>query len=95
MTTNPLFISGFHKEDAVSNKKLKYRKLGNTGMIVSHIGLGCGPMGGIYGNLQEDEAMLTVEEAIRSGINFIDTSPYYGITKSETFMGQVIILPKK
>ena len=35
------------------------------------------------------EAEETVITAIRSGINFIDTGPHYGLGKAETFLGKV------
>ena len=83
---NPLFVDGFHKSEVSG---LKYKRLGNTDMVVSQLGLGCGPLGGIYGDLEESEAAETVKEAVRSGINFMDTAPYYGLGKSETALGKV------
>lgn len=35
-------------------------------------------------DIDEDEGVAAVKEAFDLGINFFDTSPYYGDTKSET-----------
>lgn len=39
-------------------------------------------------DINEDEGIAAVEAAFRRGINFFDTSPYYGDTKSETVLGK-------
>ena len=40
--------------------------------------------GGVYGDADDEECKATVHEAVLThGINFFDTSPYYGETKSE------------
>ena len=83
---NPLYVPGFHESETPG---LKYTRLGKTDMVVSQLSLGCGPLGGIYGDLQEEEGIATVKEAIKAGINFIDTAPYYGVGKSETLLGKV------
>lgn len=33
--------------------------------------------------IDEDEGVASVHEAVRLGVNFFDTSPFYGITRSE------------
>lgn len=37
-----------------------------------------------------DEAKATVEEALKSGINYIDTAPFYGEGRSETTLGECL-----
>ncbi len=60
--------------------------LGRTGLEVSAIGLGGAGIGGIYQNTVADrDTVDTVELALNSGINFIDTSPLYG--ESERRLG--------
>jgi aryl-alcohol dehydrogenase-like predicted oxidoreductase len=45
----------------------------------------------VYGDADEAECRATVHEAVLThGINFIDTSPYYGETKSETMLGKCL-----
>ncbi|MCX6368529.1 MAG: aldo/keto reductase [Armatimonadetes bacterium] len=65
---------------------IEKRKLGRTGLEVSAIGLGGAGIGGIYQNTVADrDTVETVELALTSGINFIDTSPLYG--ESERRLG--------
>jgi aryl-alcohol dehydrogenase-like predicted oxidoreductase len=58
---------------------LEVRRLGRTEMNPKALGLGCGYLG----NPQrpDEEAVTTIREAIDRGINFIDTSPYYGVSE--------------
>jgi D-threo-aldose 1-dehydrogenase len=54
------------------------RPLGRTGLHVSEIGLGAAPLGDLYRVLDDQTAIGTVEEGLRSGITLLDTSPHYG-----------------
>jgi hypothetical protein len=40
------FVATFHDEEAV--RKMRYNVLGNTGLQVSHMSFGGGPLGGLY-----------------------------------------------
>ncbi|KAK9909287.1 hypothetical protein WJX75_000053 [Coccomyxa subellipsoidea] len=67
------------------------RKLGNTGLEVPIIGFGASPLGGIYQEpLDESLAIEAVHEAFKFGINLFDTSPYYGLTRSEKVLGRAL-----
>jgi L-galactose dehydrogenase len=44
----------------------------------------------VFHDIREDEGIRTVHVALDNGINFIDTSPYYGITKAETVLGKAL-----
>ncbi|KAF7843063.1 L-galactose dehydrogenase [Senna tora] len=70
--------------------KLELRELGNTGLKLSCVGFGASPLGNVFGSVPEEEAFATVREAFRSGINFFDTSPYYGGTLSEKVLGKAL-----
>lgn len=59
------------------------KQLGNTNLELSLIGFGTAPLGGIYGKI-EDTVEL-VNRALKLGINYFDTSPYYG--NSEEVLG--------
>ncbi|KAB1208306.1 L-galactose dehydrogenase [Morella rubra] len=69
---------------------LERRELGNTGLKLSCVGFGASPLGNVFGPISEDEALATVREAYRRGINFFDTSPYYGGTLSEKVLGKAL-----
>lgn len=54
---------------------LELRPLGQTGLMVSALGFGASPLGGVFGTISEQDAIDSVREAFRLGINFFDTSP--------------------
>ncbi|BFF89926.1 L-galactose dehydrogenase [Drosophila madeirensis] len=81
------FVKGFHDEEKV--RRMEYRKLGKTGLDVSKISFGGGVLCANYG-FELEEAIQTVHEALKSGINYIDTAPWYGQGRSEEVLGQAL-----
>ncbi len=69
---------------------MRIRPLGRTGLQVSEIGFGAATLGGEYFTLDPAEGERAVHAAIDAGINFFDTSPYYGRTLSETRLGNAL-----
>jgi len=69
---------------------MKYRKLGNTGLDVSALSFGASSLGGVFRDVKKDEGIRTVHTAIDMGINLIDVSPYYGLTKAEAVLGEAL-----
>lgn len=69
---------------------MEYRTLGKTGLRVSMLGYGASSLGGVFRSIDEAEGMRTVHAAIDLGINFIDVSPYYGLTTAETVLGKAL-----
>ena len=74
---------------------MKYTRLGNTGLDVSRICLGCMS----YGNdspgvqdwaLPEAEARPFIEQALEAGINFFDTANAYSVGSSEEIVGKAL-----
>ena len=63
------------------------RNLGRTGHRVGIFSLGAQAM---VESSHTDLAVSIVEKAIDSGVNYIDTAPAYGNTKSETHVGMVM-----
>lgn len=83
------FVKGFHNEDLV--RRMEYRKLGDTGLKVSALALGGATLTGLlYKKFDQEEAIKTVHEAIKSGINYIDTAPFYGQGESEQLLGMAL-----
>lgn len=70
--------------------ELEYRELGQTGLKVSALSFGASSLGSVFREINEKEGMRTVHTAIDNGINYIDVSPYYGLTKAETVLGKAL-----
>ena len=70
---------------------MDYRKLGKTDLNLSLVGFGGAALGGVFGNVDPGEGTRAVHLAVDNGINFFDTSPYYGITLAETRLGAALV----
>jgi aryl-alcohol dehydrogenase-like predicted oxidoreductase len=74
---------------------MKLRPLGKTGIMVSEIGFGTWGIGGesgqskAYGPADDDVSICALEAAFSQGVNFYDTSNFYGWGHSEELLGQV------
>lgn len=74
---------------------LRHIKLGNQGLEIPNIGLGCMGMtgfeeGNIYGKADETEAIATVHRSFELGGNFLDTADLYGPLKNEQLIAKAI-----
>src|SRR3981081_2203836 len=71
---------------------MNYRRLGNTGLIVSSVALGTMQFGGKMnmGNLGQEDTTRMVKLALERGINFIDTADVYSLGESETLVGNAL-----
>lgn len=69
---------------------IQYRQLGKTGLLVSQLGMGGSTLGNEYGEIETDAAVEAVRYGIDLGLNFLDTSPYYGDTLSELRIGEAL-----
>lgn len=89
MSLPPTFVKGFHYEDHV--KRMEYNRLGQTHMIVSKLSIGGATLcSSFYGQLDFEEAKRTIHEALKRGINYVDTAPFYGQGESETNIGKIL-----
>lgn len=68
----------------------KFMNLGNEGLQVSKLGLGCMGMSEFYGATNDIESMKTIQTAYDLGINHFDTSDSYGIGHNELLLGKAI-----
>lgn len=86
------YIEGWH--DLESVKKMPYRQFGDR--KVSLLTYGGSSLAGMYTAVNKEEVVKVVETAIRSGINVIDTAPWYGHGKSEEILGEILQnIPRK
>lgn len=66
---------------------MEYRKLGNSGLKVSEIGLGSNNFGW---RMDEQTSIDVINHAVDMGVNFIDTADVYGRGQSEEFVGKAV-----
>lgn len=69
---------------------LERKTLGSTGLDVTRLGLGCAALGGLYGDIPDEQAHAVVQKALDLGLNLFDTAPLYGSGKSEQRVGHVL-----
>jgi aryl-alcohol dehydrogenase-like predicted oxidoreductase len=69
---------------------MKTRKLGNQGLIVSELGLGCMGMSEFYSDRNDTESIATLHHALDLGVTFLDTADMYGPFTNERLVGQAI-----
>jgi len=70
---------------------MKMRKLGNSGLEVSSIGLGCMGMSFAYGAIPDKSSMIAlIRKAYDLGENFFDTAEIYGPYTNEELVGEAI-----
>src|SRR5947209_4962424 len=67
-----------------------YRPLGRTGLKLSRLSFGASSLGAEFRTIDLDEAMRAVRVALDLGMNFIDTSPFYGRGLSECLLGPTL-----
>lgn len=75
------------------------RPLGDSGITVSAIGLGCWAIGGhftldgrpdSYGVVDDDESVTAIRRAVDLGVTFFDTADAYGTGHSEEVLGRAL-----
>ena len=66
---------------------MKTRRLGNTDLDLSVVSFGASSLGAEFRNVDISEALSAVPAALDCGMNFIDTSPYYGRGIGEVLLG--------
>lgn len=69
---------------------MQYRSLGSTGLKLSILSFGGSGYGKVYGHFDECNAVNALKYGLDSGINYIDTAPWYGQGLSESFLGKAL-----
>lgn len=90
--------SGHKIKEGTVNAALT-RRLGKSGIEVSAMGLGCWAIGGPFwldgkadgwGDVDDDESIRAIRQALELGINFFDTADVYGTGHSERIVGRAL-----
>jgi len=66
---------------------VEQRRLGNSGLYVSEVGIGCNNFGG---RIDAAATRAVVDAALDQGINFFDTADVYGGQQSESLLGEAL-----
>src|ERR1700683_1324391 len=66
---------------------MQTRRLGNTDLELPILSFGASSLGQEFRSVKLDEALESVRVALECGLNFIDTSPFYGRGMSEVLLG--------
>ncbi|KOF09178.1 D-threo-aldose 1-dehydrogenase [Planococcus glaciei] len=62
----------------------------NDVTIKNKLGLGTAPLGNMFREVPEDEAMETIQSAWNEGIRYFDTAPFYGAGLAEMRLGEIL-----
>lgn len=69
---------------------MEKRKIGNSDLMASVLGLGCMGMSEWYGPTNDEESLATIRLAFDSGLNFFDTADVYGNGHNEILLGKAL-----
>src|SRR6476659_3413899 len=69
---------------------MKTRKLGNTGLDIPAIGLGCMGMSSVYGAADDATSISVIHRAIELGVTLLETADIYGVGGNEELVGRAI-----
>ena len=70
---------------------IQKRRLGNSGLEVSALGLGCMGMSWSYGEAKDRAEMIAlIRSAVERGVTFFDTAEVYGPYTNEELVGEAL-----
>ena len=71
----------------MSATAFKTRRVGQTNLEVTELGLGSATLASIFQAVPDDQARATVSAGLDAGINYFDTAPQYGYGRAEHLVG--------
>jgi aryl-alcohol dehydrogenase-like predicted oxidoreductase len=74
---------------------METRRLGNSDLLLTRIGVGAWAMGGgdwkfAWGDQDDNQSIAAIHRALDAGLNWIDTAAVYGIGHSEEVVGRAL-----
>ena len=73
-----------------NERTMPQRALGNGGLLVSTVGLGCMSLSGVYGEADDAASEDLIRYAIDLGVNHLESSDMYGWGHNEEVIGRAI-----
>ena len=71
----------------MTTTRTTYRSLGDSGLVVSTVGIGCNAFGS---RIDADATQAVVDTAIECGVTLFDTADIYGLGQSEELLGRAL-----
>ena len=68
----------------------KTRRVGQTGLEVTELGVGSATAAGIFNPVPDEQARSTIRAALDAGITYVDTAPQYGFGRAEHLVGDAL-----
>src|SRR3982750_4766430 len=76
---------------AIKGEIMQKRRLGNSGLEVSALGLGCMGMSfGLGQSIDPKDGIALIRAAVERGVTFFDTAEVYGPFKNEELVGEAL-----
>ena len=69
---------------------MQQRTFNHSKLLVPAMGLGCASLSCAYGPADDGESVATIQHAIASGVNLLDSSDAYGNGHNETLIGRAV-----
>jgi len=69
---------------------MEYRSLGSTGIKISAVSFGAGPVSGLMTAEDVDRQAAVIARAVEQGVNWFDTAATYGAGQSEINLGSAL-----
>src|SRR5436305_4262589 len=69
---------------------MEFRQIGQNGLQVSALGLGCMGMSFAYGPTNDEESLQVLHRYVELGGNFLDTAEVYGPYTNEQLLGKFL-----
>jgi D-threo-aldose 1-dehydrogenase len=84
---SPRLQTGQHRPPMNPRERIR---LGSTNVVVTRLGLGAGPLGGMFAPVDPAQAAAAVDAAWDAGLRLFDTAPLYGHGLSERRLGRAL-----
>lgn len=74
----------------MTTSPLEKRRIGQTALEVTTLGLGAASLAGIFTAVSDAQGRATLQHALDKDLTYVDTAPQYGLGRSEHLTGDVL-----